>query len=204
MMQLLQVLRVIRIMALSVVFPFWLAGQQSSEMKTLLSENARISAFGSINGGISPFNHTYVSYLGGDGALVVNNFFFGGYGSRNVEFHSIHIDDDYYTNKKMGFSQGGITTGISFRSKKLLQYSLMGQLGWGHLSLRDNTDKKILTRDRVNVLTPTFQLKLNLTSFVQLCAGVSYQFMVGVDLPQLENKDFQGICSSVSIRLGWF
>jgi hypothetical protein len=189
---------------ISTFFPFWLIGQQTSEMKTLLSESARISAFGSINGGISPFNHTYVSYIGGDGALVVNNFFFGGYGSRNVEFQPVDIEDDYYTDKKMGFSQGGIITGVSLRSKKLLQFAIFGQLGWGHLSLRDNVDKKILTRDRVNIFTPTFQVKLNLTSFVQLCAGVSYRFLIGVDLPQLDNKDFQGICGSMSIRFGWF
>ena len=197
-------LRVVLIILYLAVFPLFLAGQQSSEMKTLLSENASISAFGSISGAISPFNNRYVSYLGGDGALVVNNFFFGGYGGRNVEFHSVHIDDDYYINKKIGFSQGGIITGVSLRSKKLLQYAIGGQLGWGHLSLRDNTDKKILTRDRVNVLTPTFQIKLNLTSFVQVCAGVSYQFLIGVDLPKLENKDFQGVCSSIAIRFGWF
>ncbi|MDR1171288.1 MAG: hypothetical protein LBL24_02420 [Bacteroidales bacterium] len=198
------VLRVVYFLVLSAFFSIGLMGQQSSEMKTLLSDDAVISAFGSINAGISPFNHTYASYIGGDGALVVNNFFFGGYGSRNIEFHPVYIEGDYYTNKKMGFSQGGVITGISLRSKRLLQYTVSGQLGWGHLSLRDNVDKKILTRDRVNIFTPAFQVKLNLTSFVQLCAGVSYRFLIGVDLPQLDNKDFQGICGSMSIRFGWF
>ncbi len=197
-------IRVIRFIVLLALFPAWLIGQQPSEMKTLLSDGARISAFGSINGGINPFNHTYVSYIGGDGALVLNNFYLGGYGNRNVEFQSVYPDNEYYIDKKLGFSQGGIITGVSFRSKKMLQYAIGGQIGWGHLSLRDNTEKKILTRDRVNIFTPVLQAKLNVTSFIQLCMSVSYQFLIGIDLPMLEDKDFQGFCGAVSIRFGWF
>lgn len=197
-------LRIIYFMVLWAFFPPWLSGQQPAEMKTLLSENARISAFGSINGGAVPFNKGYVGYLGGDGALVINDFYFGAYGSRNVEFQSIHSENEYYADKKMGLSQGGILTGYSFRSKKMLQFAVNGQIGWGHLSLRSDIDKKILTRDRVNILMPGVQVKLNLTSFIQLCAGISYQFLLGVDFPELHDSDFQGLCGSVSIRFGWF
>ncbi len=195
--------RAVHIILLLACFPAWLVGQQS-EMKTLLSDGARISAFGSINGGVNLFNHTYVGYIGGDGALVLNNFYLGGYGSRNVGFHEVYPEDEYYADKKLGLSQGGIMAGVSFGSKKMLQYAVGGQIGWGHLSLRDNTDKKILTRDRVNIFTPTFQAKLNITSYMQLCLGASYQFLIGVDFPKLEDRDFQGLCGSISLRFGWF
>ena len=197
-------LRIIYIIALSIVFLPWLSGQQSSDMKTLFSENARISAFGNIVVGVLPFNKSYAGYIGGDGALVINDFYFGAYGSRNVEFKTVHSENEYYADKKLGFSQGGISTGYSFRSKQILQFSVGGQVGWGHLSLRDNIENKILSRDRVNVLMPAVQIKLNLTSFIQLCAGTSYQFLFGVDFPEMDDKNFRGLCGSLSIRFGWF
>ncbi len=173
-------------------------------MKTLLTDETRISAFGSISSGIVPFSDHYVGYISGDGALVLNNFYLGGYGSRNVEFQAIFPEDAYYADKKLGMSQGGIFMGVTFRQKKLFQYAVGGQIGWGHLSLRNNIDKKILTRDRINILTPTVQVKLNITSYIQLCLGISYPFVLGVDLPLLENNDFQGFSETISIRFGWF
>ncbi len=196
-------LRVARFVWLLFV-PVAIMGQQPSEMKTLLREDTRISGFGSINAGIVPFAGHTIGTIGGDGALVLNNFFLGGYGSRNIEFQSVYSDDEYYTDKKLGLSQGGLYTGMSFWSKKLLQIAVAGQIGWGHLSLRDSPTKEILTRDRVNILTPIFQVKLNLTSYIQLCGGLSYQFLFGVDYPNLEDKDFRGLCGSVSVRFGWF
>lgn len=197
-------LRGIFIILLFNIFPIWVCSQQPYEMRTLLSEDARISAFGGINSGFSPFNSNYTTFIGGEGAFVLNNVYIGGYGSRTFEYQTIHQDDVYYTDKKVSLSQGGILTGMSFRSKKMLQYEVGAQLGWGHLSLRENSTKKILTRDRINTFTPFIRAKLNLTSYIQLCVGASYQFLVGVDFPKLSDKDFQGICGAVSLRFGWF
>ncbi len=197
-------LRVIPVVWLLVVFSVRLSGQQPTQMKTLLDEGARISAFGGITAGVTPFNNDYTGFMGGDGALVLNNFYLGAYGSRSLEFQEVYPDNEFYAGKKLGMSQGGILTGLNFRSKKLIQYDVSVQIGWGNLSLRDNIEKKILTRDRVNIFTPSLQAKLNITSFVQLCAGVSYQFLFGVDLPQLEDNDFRGFMGSVSLRFGWF
>ena len=183
--------------------PVVIWGQGMSEMKTLFKDDARISGFVSINAGASPFAGHTVGYIGGDGALVLNNFFLGGFGSRNIE-HQVIPDVEYYIDKKLGLSQGGFYSGINFRSKKLLQYSLCGQIGWGRLSLHDNLTKEILTRDRINTLTPILQVKLNLTSYVQLCTSLSYQFLLGIDYPNLKDDDFQGLYGSISVRFGWF
>lgn len=199
-------LRIIYFILFSGIMPGIMVGQQMPppQMKTLLAEGARISAFGSINSGASPFNHRYAGYVGGDGALVFNNFFLGGFGSRNIEFQTIDTDDEYYTGKKLGMSQGGVLTGMSFGTKRLIQYTVAMQTGWGYLLLRDNLEKRILARDRINIFTPALQAKANITSYIQLCVGISCQFTLGVDFPALADNDFQGLCGSLSLRFGWF
>ncbi|MDR1866521.1 MAG: hypothetical protein LBR08_13255 [Bacteroidales bacterium] len=187
------------------LFPAWLRAQPPAEMKTLLGEDAHISAFGSIRGGVMPFVGSYRGHAGGDLALVLNNFFFGGYGSRSIEFHSLdHRDDNYYEDKQLGLSHGGIFTGVSFLSRRMVQYSVTTDVGWGYLLLRDNTTREILSRDRINLIAPALQLKLNVTPFVQLCFGVAYQYLFGVDFHYMENVNFQGFASSLSVRFGWF
>ena len=196
--------------SITIVFLFLffirLSGQEPIAQKRLfLNESLRISAFGSITAGLTPFNHEYAEFMGGDCALVLNNFYFGGYGCRNMGFQDVYPENNFYTGKKLGLSHGGIHAGVNFRSKKMIQYATFAQIGWGSLSLRDNIEKKILMRDRITVFTPTLQVKLNLMSFIQLCAGVSYQFLMSVnEYPGLENKDFQGLLGSVSVRFGWF
>jgi hypothetical protein len=197
-------LRVIYIAFALFSIPFLAAGQRVYEMKTLLSEGVRISAFGSFVGGAGPFSGKYTGFMGGDGAVVLNNFYAGIYGRKTMEYHPVYRDDSYYAGKKMGLSQVGLMTGVSFRSKKFFQYALVFHAGWGNLSLRDNSEKKILTRDRINTFIPAIQAKINLTSYTQVCLDVSYQFLAGVDFPQLTNRDFRGVCSYLSLRFGWF
>lgn len=188
----------------TVLFPAWLTAQPS-EMKTLLGEDTHFSAFGSIRGGAMPFAGKYVPYVGGDIALTLNNFFVGGYNIRALEFQDVHhFDAIYYEDRKLGLSEGGVSTGITFLSRKLVQYAIMTDIGWGHLMLRSNESKEILMRDRINTITPVFQIKLNMTSYVQICFGMSYQFLFGVDFPQLTNDDFQGFNGSITARFGWF
>ena len=190
--------------AFFIALSYNLSAQQDQKMKTLLSEETRISGFISINTGLIPLNGNHVLAMGGEGALVLNNFFLGGYTLRSVEFHSVDTENIYFVEKKLGLSQGGIMTGYSLRTQKLIQWDLMMQIGWGHLSLRSNVNKEILNRDRVNIFTPSLVAKINLTSFAQFCVGVSYQFVFGVDYPSLSNKDFHGVCGLMSLRFGWF
>ncbi len=185
------------------VFPLILMGQRP-EMKTLLKEETRISGFGSISVGFIPSLDTYTSTIGGDAAIVLNAFHIGGYGSRTLGSQTVPLEDAYYLNKKLELTQGGITTGISFGSKGLIQGCASTQFGWGQLLLRDINTKEILSRDRIHILTPMLQAKLNITSFIQLCAGVSYQFVFGVDYNDLHDDDFRGIGGLVSLRFGWF
>jgi hypothetical protein len=191
---------------LTVTLPGWSKEKegQSSETKTLLGHDAYVSAFGSFHSGVSPFFNKYVTYVGGDVALVLNNFYFGGYSSRVLGVHKIHPEDEFYKDKRIVLTQGGIFTGVTFLSKRIFQYSVASKFGWGYLTLRDADTEETVSRDRINIIMPTFQVKLNITSFIQICVGVNYQLIFGIDLPKMENKDFRGFGASFAVRVGWF
>ena len=147
---------------------------------------------GSINGQVG-------ADVGGGGALMLDEFFFGGYG-QGTSYPDATING---IDRNIKFSHGGLWFGYVQNQYKILHLFTSLKLGWGRSRLRseDEPDES----DRVFVLTPEVAIEVNLTDFFKLSLGGGYRFVSGVSkLQALDNSDFSSPVGILTFRFGGF
>ena len=58
--------------------------------------------------------------------------------------------------------------------------------------------------DNINVITPVVEIELNLTEFLKIGIGATYQIVNDVDFDAFNNYDFSAPGAVLSLKLGWF
>jgi hypothetical protein len=192
-----------------IVFGFILAFaitaySQEREYQTLVDFNdARIS------GMISPFmqftsiNGEFAHMMGGGGALLIGDFFFGGYGigltnsipATKVTTPTVH---------NMSVGHGGFWLGYSLFGERPIHVTFSSLVGWGTISLREEYYSGTILPDNIFVVVPTIEVELNLTRFFRLGVGATYNIYSFVDMEGYSNSDFSSPGGFLAFKLGWF
>lgn len=174
-------------------------GQDKQE--TLFGNINHIGGFGGPMIEVSSINGQTVADVGGGGALILDNFFFGGYGlgtdAPNIEIGLENFDID--------FGHGGLWFGFVTPNHKLMHFYSSFKLGWGEANLIDKDGDKLFS-DNILVLTPEAGIELNLTRWFRLGFTGGYRFVNGVnDLPAgLTNDSFSSPFGALTFRFGGF
>ncbi len=180
-------------------FSLFSFGQQ----ETLFNSVHNISGFGGPMVEISNINGETVIDVGGGGALILDNFFFGGYGlgtdAPNLSFGGETYDID--------FNHGGFWLGYSAIPNKVVHIYSSLRLGWGDTTLRDGDGDKRFS-DNMYVVSPEVGVELNVTSWFRLDLTAGYRFVNGVDdLPEisgLNDDSFTSPFAGITFRFGGF
>lgn len=147
---------------------------------------------GSINGEIG-------IDVGGGGALVLNNFFIGGYGL-GTDYPRVTLDQEDY---RLRFKHGGFWLGYTSDTRRLLHFYSSARLGWGQAQIRG--DGPAAGTDRVFVVTPEVGFEVNVTNFMRVAFTGGYRAVTGVtNLDTFENGDFSSPIGTVTFRFGGF
>lgn len=169
-----------------------------------------ISSFGAFGGPILEFssiNGQLVADVGGGGALILDEFFIGGYGmgtdypevifETEIDGELTEIDAD------IDFGHGGLWFGyVRDIERKMHLYSSL-KVGWGRADLEH--DIADLPSDRLFVLTPEIGIELNMTKFFRVGLTGGYRIVNGVSrLPGLDNQDFSSPTVGITFRFGGF
>lgn len=169
-----------------------------------------ISSFGAFGGPILEFssiNGQLVADVGGGGALILDEFFIGGYGmgtdypevifETEIDGELTEIDAD------IDFGHGGLWFGyVRDIERKMHLYSSL-KVGWGRANLEH--DIADLPSDRLFVLTPEIGIELNMTKFFRVGLTGGYRIVNGVSrLPGLDNQDFSSPTVGITFRFGGF
>lgn len=169
-----------------------------------------LSSFGAFGGPILEFssvNGQLTADVGGGGALILDEFFIGGYGmstdypearfDKTIDGELTSIDAD------IDFSHGGLWFGyVKDIEQKMHLYSSL-KVGWGRANLEH--DAVELPSDRLFVLTPEIGIELNMTNFFRIALTGGYRAVSGISrLPELDNKDFSSPTMAVTFRFGGF
>ena len=175
---------------------------QDSDIQTLFSGSTKISGFGGPNMSFTTINGQFAHMMGGGGAVLLGDFWFGGYGEGLT--NAIQSGTSGY---RLDFGHGGFWTGYSFMSQKALHPTLSAQIGWGSIGESDyNYYSPAL--DNIFVFNPAIELEMNFTRFFRLGVGVHYRIVTGVNpemyTMNLTNSDFSGPGVSLSFKFGWF
>ncbi|HRI61068.1 MAG TPA: hypothetical protein PK228_15120 [Saprospiraceae bacterium] len=141
---------------------------------------------------------------GGSGGVIVNNFFFGGFGQggsfaeHTIAGHLYPID--------MGF--GGFWMGYVTPTYKAIHfYSSLKIAGGGvSLSFDDNNDNALYD-EAIFVVQPEAGIELNLIKWFRIALTGNYRIVSGIQTDQLaglSNSDFNAAGMTLTLRFGKF
>lgn len=176
-------------------------GSLQAQHETLFNNTRVVGAFG---GPITEYglSNDLNSSVGGGGALVINNFFVGGYGLAGVDFDKLYEDGEVDV---LDIGHGGFWFGGTFQPYRLLHLYGSARIGWGaiNIDLDDGTPYRDL--DKIFVATPEIGVELNLTRWFRVAGTVGYRHVAGVNESNgLKGDDFSGAIAGVTLRFGWF
>ncbi|MFO7670762.1 MAG: hypothetical protein R6W31_13965 [Bacteroidales bacterium] len=180
---------------------------QEREYKTIVDFNdVRISGMGGVFMQFTAADGEFAHMLGGGGAVLLGDFFFGAYGLGLT--NQIPVDrpnlPDYQTGDKLTISHGGFWLGYSLFGDRAIHMNFSSLVGWGTLGVRSEYYPENLWPDGIFVLSPTMEVELNLTKFFRLGVGASYNIYTFVDLPGYTASDFSAPGGFLSFKFGWF
>jgi hypothetical protein len=142
---------------------------------------------------------------GGGGALVLNDFYLGGYGMGNADLVKISNQRE-----KLSFKHGGFWIGYTPLQSKVIHPYLSTRIGWGKARYRAsqiNEPDRITTdlKDNVFVMTPEIGLEVNVFSFFRVALTGSYRWVNGIEnLPAFNDDDITGYGATLTLRFGGF
>lgn len=152
----------------------------------------------SLNSKLSP------DYLvGGGGAIIINNFFLGGYGLGSVDVEKLITDNDI---EILDMGHGGLWLGATFPAYKVVHGYASTRIGWGAMNIRfDDPDQNPFTdKDRIRVIEPEVGLELNVFQWFRVAGTVGYRWTTGITNDSINEKDFSGAFAGLTLRFGWF
>ncbi len=180
---------------LACLFP-WLVQAQE---ETLFDDVDIVGAFGSPILEFSSINGEAVADVGGGGALVIGEFFLGGYGLGN-DFTDTEIEGFRY---EIELNHGGLWFGYAYRQNKVIHLYTDVRIGWGSARLKG--DGPAAERDRILAITPQVGAEVNILPFFKLALSGGYRLIDGVnDLRGLDNNDFASPVGTLTFRFGGF
>lgn len=184
---------------------------QEKEYKTLVDfDQVRISGQGGPFMQFTAIDGEFAHLMGGGGALLVGDFFFGAYGlgltnTINVDRPEPEYAVDYAAGDKLSIGHGGFWMGYALFGDRAVHVTLSSLLGWGQIGTRDEYNYETGLSDGVFVVCPTMELELNLTQFFRLGVGASYNIYTSVNnLPGYKSSDFSSPGGFLSFKFGWF
>ncbi len=177
--------------------------QLSAQEETLFGDVDILGAFGGPIVEISSINGEVGAMVGGGGALVMDNFFLGGYGI-GTKYPDYFIDEGPDAGSyNIRFKHGGLWFGYVQRQSKLLHFYSSFRLGWGKTQLREDKDTRY--SDRIFALVPELGFELNVSSFFKIGFTGGYRWVNGSNrLPGLTDDDFSSPIGTITFRFGGF
>ncbi len=176
-------------------------GTMFAQQETLFKHVRVRGAFG---GPITEYsiNNDFNTSVGGGGAVVLNNFFIGGYGMASADFNKLYEDGDL---KVLDIGHGGFWLGGTFMSRKLVHVYSSVRLGWGAINIELDDTVPYQDLDKIFVATPEIGIEMNITTWFHIAGTVGYRATTGVNENLgYNNDDFSGMIGAVTLRFGWF
>ena len=141
--------------------------------------------------------------MGGGGAVLLNDFFFGGYGlgltNAIPDYVNLYNPDD-----RLSLGHGGFWIGYSLFGERPIHVSISSLIGWGEFGIIQREEYQSYIHDNIFVLVPTLEVELNLTRYFRIGAGASYNLYTMVDLQGYRSSDLSAPGGFLSFKFGWF
>jgi len=183
-----------------------LSAQQEREYHTVFEgRELRISGMGGPFMQFTTLAGEFGHMMGGGGAVLINDFFFGGYGlgltNQIIDYKGGDLS------RQLSVGHGGFWTGYVFRGDKALHFTFSTLIGFGEFGLTDiNVYLPVLNPDRFFILAPSLELEINLARYFRVGAGACYNLYTGIGDTRhsYTSKDLSSPGGFLSFKFGWF
>ena len=187
------------------IFAFCLTGFSlfGQKQETLFGKSRVVGGFG---GPIVEYNfandNTMVS-VGGGGAVIIGDFFIGGYGMGSTSTSWINdVNNDPF---KIDLGHGGFWIGGTYPSHKLVHFFSSAKIGWGAVNMRFYDDNFVID-DNVFVLEPEAGIEVNIFRWFRIAATAHYRWVDGIDpsISGISRNYYNGFGANLTFRFGGF
>ncbi len=178
---------------------------QEREYRTILdNKDLRISGLGGPFMQFTSVAGEFGFMMGGGGAVLLDNFFVGGYGLGLTNAIPDYVNDNPADRLTLG--HGGFWLGYSLYGNKPVHVAFSTMIGWGEFGITQSNGSYPYLRDNIFVVAPTVELEANLTRYFRIGAGVSYNFYAMMDesMHGYTNSDISALAGFLSFKFGWF
>ena len=183
------------------------AYSQDREYQALVDfDNVRISGLGGPFMQFTAVDGEFAHMMGGGGAILVGDFYFGGYGlglTNQIQVNRTQIPD-YRAGDRLSVSHGGFWLGYSLFGDRAIHASISTLLGWGEIGIKGEYYDDIVLPDPIFVIAPTLEVELNVTRYFRIGTGASFNIFTFVDMPGYSASDFSAPGGFLSFKFGWF
>lgn len=187
---------------------------------SIIAQNAPATLFGNLNQvkitgfggpivGFGMLDGTATVFSGGGGAVMFNDFFFGGYGAKvaipNVTRQIGQVD------YRLRTQQGGLWAGYDIQAHRLIHFTSSVKIGWGRLrfyqqerSFFDNALSNF--HEDFLMITPELGVEVNITRFMKVAftGGYNAAFHNAVQEDNGSKINLNGQYGSITFKFGWF
>jgi hypothetical protein len=180
---------------------------QDREYQTLIDfDDARISGFGGPFMQFTALDGEFAHMMGGGGAILLGDFYFGGYGLGLTNRIRATALAEYSEEDYLSVSHGGFWVGYSLWGDRAIHLAFSSLIGWGQVGIRRDFYHDVLRQDAVFVLSPTVELELNLTRYFRMGVGATYNLytMMSPERHGYRSSDLSAPGGFLSFRFGWF
>jgi hypothetical protein len=181
------------------------AFSQQKEFRTIFdNQDVRISGMGGPFMQFTAVAGEFGHMMGGGGAVLLNDFFFGGYGLGLTNAIPDYVNQN--PSDRLTLGHGGFWLGYSLFGEKPIHIALSSLIGWGEFGVMQDYGTYPFVRDKIFVLAPTVEVEVNLTRYFRIGAGASFNLytMVDQNIHGYSNGDLSAPAGFLSFKFGWF
>ena len=174
-------------------------GQEKSS--SFFQKSTTIGGFGGISINVNDYGKSFIS---GEGAMIISNYYFGGfgYGVNIGDFHSPNTGSIYDINQ----GEGGFMIGAISNKQQLISLFCELRFGFGEVDARSEIDTNIFELYQENTFSITSKIGLTISplNYIQLKAFAGYQGFNDIDLNGINQDVLNGFRWGFSLYFGYF
>lgn len=181
------------------------AFSQDREFQTVFdNQSLRVSGLGGPFMQFTSIAGEFAHMMGGGGAVLLNDFFIGGYGLGLTNSIPDYVGGN--TNDRLSMGHGGFWLGYALFGEKPLHVTFSTLIGWGEFGIMAWEGYYPYVRDKIFVMAPTIEAELNLTRYFRIGVGATYNIYTMVDeyMHGYTNSDLSSPGGFLSFKFGWF
>ena len=194
-------MKALKLYLLTAAIVISLSGNGQEKKSALFQKSTTTGGFGGISLNVNNYGRLNVS---GEGAAIISNYYFGGfgYGADFGDFNPPNSDIIY----EISLAEGGFLIGAISNNEHIIALFSEFRIGFGEAVAKSQIGSNIFEIYEENTfsITPKIGITVTLLKFIQLRVFTGYQWFNDIDLNGISEDVLNGFRWGFSVYFGYF